>query len=77
MSMKSPLEELEIAVSRAIDHISELKSKSAATKPPLPSPGTEEALKELSEENRRLREERKSIRKRVRAIINEIDKAGW
>ena len=83
--MEAKLTELERAVSRTVRQFAELR-KRARTEPS--APGRKEAsstsaaalsqsLSDLSRENRRLRDERKDLRKRVRAIIKEIDKVKW
>ena len=85
MSMEAKLTELEKAVSRTVRQFAELR-KRARTEPSAPAvkevspPSTaalSESLAELSRENRRLRSERKDLRKRVKSIIREIDKVKW
>ena len=82
--MEAKLTELEKAVRRTIRHLAELEKRgakeaaSARRKEPSPSTAAlSQTLAELSSENRRLRDERKDLRKRVRAIIKRIDKVKW
>lgn len=72
MSMLPKLEELERAVARAVDQLAALRREESSR-----SSETGEALNKLTEENRRLREERKELRRKVRRIIREIDKVKW
>lgn len=83
--MEAKLTELEKAVNRTVRQFAELR-KRARTEPSAPGKRAEsapsaaalsESLAELSRENRRLRDERKDLRKRVRSIIKEIDKVKW
>ncbi len=83
MSMDGKIEELEKAVSQTARYISRLRRERekalAGGTPPSPA-GRQvpsDSSKKLTRENQRLREERKEIRKRVRAIIKEIDKVKW
>jgi len=84
MNMDGKIEELEKAVSRTVRYISRLrKEREKALSPPLSPAGSvsrppsSDSTKKLSLENQQLREERKELRKRVRAIIKEIDKVKW
>ena len=85
MKMQAKLTELEKAVSRTVRHLAELKKRagketSAPTRKETSSPSAaalSQSLADLSLENRRLRDERKALRKRVRATIKEIDKVKW
>jgi len=85
ISMQAKLTDLEKAVSRTVRHLAEVQ-KQARKEPSTPrgkeasSPSTaalSQSLSDLSLENRRLRDERKDLRKRVRTIIKEIDKVKW
>ena len=84
MNMDGKIEELEKAVSRTVRYISRLrKEREKALSAPLSPAGSasrppsSDSTKKLSLENQQLREERKELRKRVRAIIKEIDKVKW
>jgi FtsZ-binding cell division protein ZapB len=85
MSMEADLDKLEKAVSRTVRHLSELQKSAAAGRPAgkrrepvsTQSPSQKKALDELSGENRKLRDERKDLRRRVRALIRDIDKVKW
>lgn len=83
--MEAKLTELEKAVNRAVRRLAELQKPSSeaptSRKRKDSSPDTtatlSQSLSDLSAENRRLRQERKDLRKRVRAIIKTIDQVKW
>ena len=83
--MEAKLTELEKAVSRTVRQFAELRKRTRGEpSTPVKKEGSapsaaalSESLAELSRENRRLRDERKDLRKRVRSIIKEIDKVKW
>ena len=81
--MNSKLAELEKVVSQAVRRISSLKKENTALKSVVEKRGINGAdpsrgrLRELEDENRRLLQERKDLRKRVRTIIRSIDKVKW
>jgi len=85
VSMEVKLTELEKAVGRTVRHLAELQKRAQGESPARkrkesPSASTaalSQSLTELSRENRRLRDERKDLRKRVRTIIKAIDKMKW
>ena len=80
MSMDARLDELEKVISQAVSFIASARKddvSASAVAPSPSSPALEEALRELAEENRLLREERKALRRRVREIIKMIDKVQW
>jgi FtsZ-binding cell division protein ZapB len=82
MSMDGRLEELEKAVSRTVRYINKLQKDRGTREAAAPSPAVESpsqkpasgSLDKLSLENRRLKEERKEARKRLRSIIRQLDK---
>jgi FtsZ-binding cell division protein ZapB len=82
MNMDGRLEELEKAVSRTVRYINKLQKDQGTPETPAPSSAVEGrsqkpssgSLDNLALENRRLKEERKEARKRLRSIIKQLDK---
>lgn len=82
MSMDGRLEELEKAVSRTVRYINKLQKDRGTREATAPSLAEESRsqkpasgpLDKLSLENRRLKEERKEARKRLRSIVRQLDK---
>jgi FtsZ-binding cell division protein ZapB len=85
VSMDADLDKLEKAVSRTVRYLAELKKSPAAGGPAgkrkeaavIQSLSQKKAMEDLSRENRRLQEERKDLRRRVRALIRDIDRVKW
>lgn len=85
VSMDAELDKLEKAVSRTVRHLAELKKSTAAggsagrrkESAAARSASRNKAMEELSRENRRLLDERKDLRKRVRALVRDIDRVKW
>ena len=83
--MSRKIDDLEKAVSHTIRYISRLKKERvtppardaqkediAAAEPP-----GESRISKLQEENAHLLKERKEVRRRIRAVLREIDKVKW
>ena len=83
--MSKKIDDLEKAVSHTIRYISQLKKegRTPPAKEPLgedintSEPSDESRLRELADENSRLLKERKEARRRIRAVLREIDKVKW
>lgn len=82
MNMAVKLEELEKAIAEAVSLIGRLKTERGRRPSKGSSGGDAEAIasppssrsKQLTEENHRLKEEKKEVRRRIRALIKEIDR---
>jgi hypothetical protein len=83
--MPRKIDDLEKAVSHTIRYISRLKKERStplAKAPPSEDIDTaehsgESLTRELADENARLLKERKEVRRRIRAVLREIDKVKW
>ena len=85
MIMSKKIDDLEKAVSHTIRYISRLK-KEQSTPPAKDAqgedidtaePSGESRIGKLEDENARLLKERKEVRRRIRAVLREIDKVKW
>ena len=76
MSMDEKLTELEKVISQVLRGISSTKKKKKETSPEEMS-SADERYRLLAEENLRLKDERKTVRRRIKAIVREIDKVKW
>lgn len=88
--MNAPVDQLERQVTRAVDCIGTLRAEirrlsraleettSAAREPSgeagLPDDGARAAIDRLTEENERLRAERKTVLEQIRLLIREVEK---
>lgn len=80
MSMAAKLEELEKAIADAVSLIGRLKAEKRGAQSRRPSAVDTDAIAShtrlLTEENARLKEEKKEVRRRIKALIKEVDRIG-
>jgi len=82
MNMVAKLEELEKAIADAVSLIGRLKTEKRGSPSKGSSAGGAEAIasstpsqsRQLTEENQRLKKEKQEVRRRVKALIKEIDR---